>query len=66
MFRAHSANLCDLKGRVWAVCKHLGKRVCSIRKAQWNSGDQNSIGRLCYQAFYGNMDIDNKITWVGM
>jgi hypothetical protein len=53
-----SGSLCYFSERV-------GKGVCSVRKAQRHTRDQDSPWRLCNSAFYGHLDIGYKVTWFG-
>jgi chloride channel 3/4/5 len=42
---------------ICTVCQCLGANLCHIRKAQWDTGDQDSLGRVRNSAFYGCLDV---------
>jgi hypothetical protein len=55
----------DGSGSIGHICECSGERVCVICKTQWNTRDQNGLGRLCDSAFYGCLDIGNKVAGFG-
>jgi len=45
--------------------ERVGKGICTICEAQWNTRDQDCPRRIRYSAFYGYLDVGYKVTGVG-
>lgn len=47
------------------MCEHSGNNFCDLRKAQWDTRDQDGAWWLCDSAFYGYLDVGDKIARTG-
>jgi len=52
-------------GSLCYISERVGKRICLVCEAQWNTRDQDCPRRIRYSAFHGYLDIGYKVTGVG-